>query len=406
MKRILVFLFFLLLMQHVSAQAPPHLEPVTITEMVPVKIDFDKESQQSGSLFLQPDTNYRFTECRNAEGTVGYLIEAKDCVFLVGILLGHQFEDCCEVGLQDVQRAETMLAKVLDRRADSAQIIQRAFTAPYFYQYIRQYVFYLNPEGDTCVHINCIHNSDVMPEDKEFFPFRSRPDLHYMRVFDGDDNYWNADLNLTKGKLLTYDVNGPTIHEVDGRNYEPRGLYQKTLFQSWWPIQESYSFEQLPTAVKEAALSQIDKTEITECEFFSTKYIWAYREKKDGSGVSERKRYKKGDYYKIYSDTICRGFDAKGRMVYIANEEYMGRLDPIYLNRIDGTDTMMAAIERDMSARGRNFGKYGYIQWVEQVDDRYVIAVVYNPPIPADFFCAYYTLDSKGQVEGVTLHQR
>lgn len=398
-------MFFLLLMQHVSAQAPPHLEPVTITEMVPVKIDFELERQQSSG-FIRVDTNYRFTECRNAEGTVGYLIEAKDCVFLVGILLGHQFEDCCEVGLQDVQRAENMLAKVLDRRADSAQIIQRAFTAPYFYQYIRQYVFYLNPEGDTCVHINCIHNSEVMPEDKEFFPFRSRPDLHYMTVFDGDDNFWNADLNLTRGKLLIYDVNGPTIHYVDGRNNEPLGLYQKTLFQSWWPIQESYSFEQLPTAVKEAALSQIDKTEITECVYFSTKYIWAYREKKDGSGVSKRKRYKKGDYYKIYSDTICRGFDAKGRMVYIANEEYMGRLDPIYLNRIDGIDTMMAAIERDMSARGSNFGKYGYIQWVEQVGDRYVIAEVYNPPIPADFFCAYYTLDSKGQVEGVTLHQR
>jgi hypothetical protein len=67
------------------------------------------------------------------------------------------------------------------------------------------------------------------------------------------------------------------------------------LFQIWWPIQEPYSFEQLPTAVKEAALSQIDNTEITECVYFSTKYIWAYREKKDGSGVSKRKRYKKGD---------------------------------------------------------------------------------------------------------------
>lgn len=406
MKRILVFLFFLILMQRVGAQELPHLEPVTISEMVPVEFDFDKERQQSGSRFHQPDTNYRFTECRNAEGTVGYLIEPTDCVFLVGILLGHQFEDCCEVGLQDVQRAETMFAKVLDRRADSAQIIQRAFTAPYFYQYIRQYVFYLNPEGDTCVHINCIHNSEVMPEDQEFFPFRFRPDLHYMIVFDGDDNFWNADLNLTRGKLLTYDVNGPTIHYVEGRNNEPRGLYQKTLFQMWWPIQEPYSFEQLPTAVKNAVLSQIDTVGISGYQHFSTKYIWAYREKKDGSGVSERKRYKKGDYYKIYSDTICHGFDAKGRMVYIGNVKYLGRLDPIYLNRINGIDTMMAAIDRDMSVRGRNFGKYGYIQWVEQVGDRYVIAVVYNPPIPADFFCAYYTLDSKGQVEGVTLHQR
>lgn len=404
MKRILVFLFFLLLMQHVSAQAPPHLEPVTISEMVPVEIDFELERQQSSG-FIRVDTNYRFTECRNAEGTVGYLIEAKDCVFLVGILLGHQFEDCCEVGLQDVQRAENMLAKVLDRRADSAQIIQRAFTAPYFYQYIRQYVFYLNPEGDTCVHINCIHIREVMPEER-FFHSRMRPDLRYIVVLDGSDDFWNADLNLTKGKLLTFDVNGPTIHYVDGRNNEPLGLYQKTLFQSWWPIQESYSFEQLPTAVKKAVLSQIDPVGISGYQHFSTKYIWAYREKKDGSGVSKRKRYKKGDYYKIYSDTICRGFDAKGRMVYIGNVKYLGRLEPIYLNRIDGIDTMMAAIERDMSARGSNFGKYGYIQWVEQVGDRYVIAVVYNPPIPADFFCAYYTLDSKGQVEGVTLHQR
>lgn len=404
MKRILVFLFFLLLMQHVSAQAPPHLEPVTISEMVPVEIDFELERQQSSG-FIRVDTNYRFTECRNAEGTVGYLIEAKDCVFLVGILLGHQFEDCCEVGLQDVQRAENMLAKVLDRRADSAQIIQRAFTAPYFYQYIRQYVFYLNPEGDTCVHINCIHIREVMPEER-FFHSRMRPDLRYIVVLDGSDDFWNADLNLTKGKLLTFDVNGPTIHYVDGRNNEPLGLYQKTLFQSWWPIQESYSFEQLPTAVKKAVLSQIDPVGISGYQHFSTKYIWAYREKKDGSGVSKRKRYKKGDYYKIYSDTICRGFDAKGRMVYIGNVKYLGRLEPIYMNRIDGIDTMMAAIERDMSARGRNFGKYGYIQWVEQVGDRYVIAVVYNPPIPADFFCAYYTLDSKGQVEGVTLHQR
>ena len=369
-----------------------------------MEIDFELERQQSSG-FIRVDTNYRFTECRNAEGTVGYLIEAKDCVFLVGILLGHQFEDCCEVGLQDVQRAENMLAKVLDRRADSAQIIQRAFTAPYFYQYIRQYVFYLNPEGDTCVHINCIHIREVMPEER-FFHSRMRPDLRYIVVLDGSDDFWNADLNLTKGKLLTFDVNGPTIHYVDGRNNEPLGLYQKTLFQSWWPIQESYSFEQLPTAVKKAVLSQIDPVGISGYQHFSTKYIWAYREKKDGSGVSKRKRYKKGDYYKIYSDTICRGFDAKGRMVYIGNVKYLGRLEPIYLNRIDGIDTMMAAIERDMSARGRNFGKYGYIQWVEQVGDRYVIAVVYNPPIPADFFCAYYTLDSKGQVEGVTLHQR
>lgn len=406
MKKLPIILFFLLLAHHVSAQKLPHLVPMTITEMVSVEIDFDKERQQSGGLF-RVDTTKRFTECRNVERTIGYLVEPKDCWYLGGQLLSHGFGGCCEVGLRELQRAETVLAEALDRRADSAQQIQRAFTAPYFYEYIRQYVFYLNPEGDTCVHINCIHISEVMPEEEEFFQFRFRPDIHYyMIIWDGDDDFWNADLNLTRGKLLSCDVNGPTIHMVEGRNDEPRGLYEKTLFQIGWPIQESCSFEQLPIAVKKVVLSQVDTVEITEYQHFSTKYIWAYREKKDGSAVSERKRYKKGDYYRIYSDTICRGFDAKGRMVYIGNEEYLGRLDLAYLSHIAEIDTIMEAIGRDLSARGRDFGKYGYIQWVEQVGDHYVLAVIYDPPIPADFLRAYYTIDRKGRMEGVTLHQR
>lgn len=56
-----------------------------------------------------------------------------------------------------------------------------------------------------------------------------------------------------------------------------------------------------------------------------------------------------------------------------------------------------------MSARGCDYGKYGYIQWVEQVGDHYVLAAVYNPPISADFLIAYYTFDNKGRMEGVTL---
>lgn len=405
MKKILAFLLFLLLAHHASAQKPPHLVPVEITEMVPVEIDFDKERQQSGG-FFRADTTKRFMECRNSERTIGYLVEPKDCWYLGGQSLSHRLGDCCEVGLREVQWAETVLAKVLDRRADSAQQIQKAFTAPYFYEYIRQYVFYLNPEGDTCVHINCIHISEVMPEEEEFFQFRFRPDIQlYMIICDGDDNFWNADLNLTRGKLLSCDVNGPTIHMVEGRNDEPRGLYGKTLFQIGWPIQESCSFEQLPIAVKKAILSQMDTIGVTEYQHFSTKYIWTYREKKDGSGVSERKRYKRGDYYRLYSDTICRGFDAKGRMVYIGNE-YLGCLDQACLSHITEIDTIMEAIGQDLAARGRDFDKYGCIQWVEQVGDHYVLAVIYDPPVSADFLWAFYTFDRNGRMEGVTLYQR
>ncbi len=397
MKKVLAFLLLLFPLQFAIAQKLPHLEPVTITEMVPVEM----ESQQSDG-FFHADTNCRFIECRNSEMTVGYLIEPKVDWWWC---LGMKGDICYNVGLRDVQRAETVFANTMDRRADSAQQIQRAFTAPYFYQYIRQYVFYLNSEGDTCVHINCIHISEVMPEER-FFPYRLRPDLDYIDVFDGDDDFWKADLNLTQGKLLSYDVNGPMIHIVEGRNDEPRGLYDKTLFQYPWPIQEPYSFEQLPTVVKKAVLSQIDTVGISDYQYFSTKYVWDYMEEKDGNGVSIRKRYKKGDYYKIYSDTICRGLDAKGRIVYVGNEEYLGRLDQKYLSNFAGIGTVLAAIEHDMSARGRNYEKYGYIQWVEQVGDDYVVAAIYNPPVPADFLRAYYTIDRKGNIKGVTINQR
>ena len=66
----------------------------------------------------------------------------------------------------------------------------------------------------------------------------------------------------------------------------------------------------------------------------------------------------------------------------------------------------MSAIKCDMIARGYDYEKYGYIQWVEQVGDYYVLAVIYNPPIPADFLYVYYTLDDKGQIKGVYLEQR
>ena len=63
MKKLPIILFFLLLMHHASAQKPPHLVPVTITEMVPVNDSVDE--------------HLRFIECRNSDKTVGYLIEPK-----------------------------------------------------------------------------------------------------------------------------------------------------------------------------------------------------------------------------------------------------------------------------------------------------------------------------------------
>ena len=389
MKKLPVILFFLLLMHHASAQKPPHLVPVSITEMLPVD-DND-------------DEYLRFIECRNSDKTVGYLIEPKGDW---GWFPGMKGDILHHIGLREVQRAETVFANTMDRRADLAHQIQRPFTAPYFYQYIRQYVFYLAQEGDTCVHINCIHISEVMPEE-QYFSHRLRPDLHYIVAFDGDDNFWKADLNLTQGKLLSFDVNGPTIYYVEGRNDEPCGLYEETLFAKDGFLDEQLChFNQLPATVKKAILSIADTTEISSYHRFSHIYTWKYRVKKNGKEVTKPQKHRIGNHYRIFTDTICRGFDAKGRLVYVGNDEYLGRLDLTYLSHIAEIDTIMEAIGRDLSARGCDFGKYGYIQWVEQVGDHYVVAVIYDPPIPADFLRAYYTFDRNGRMEGVTLYQR
>ena len=375
MKRILALLSFLLLMQYASAQKPPHLVPMTISEMVPGDDDVND--------YL------RFIECRNSEKTVGYLVEPKDDWFF----LGQRGEVCHNIGLHEVQRAETLFTTVMDKRADSAQQIHRTFTAPRFYQYIRQYVFCRTDEGDTCVRITC-----VMPS-----MFGSRPAYQYIDgVCDGDDNYWKADLNLTRGRLLDYSVNGPTYYYVEGRNDEPCGLYEKTLFAKDWSLDaKDCDFKQLPEAVKKATLSLTDTTKISGCQHFSHYYTWKYRMKK-----TRMKKHKVGDHYRIFTDSISHGFDAQGRHVYVGNEEYLGRLDPTYLSYIPEIDTMMVAIRLDLSRRGRNFEKYGYIQWAEQVDNHYVLAVVYDPPVPADFLTAYYTFDRYGRIEGVSLWQQ
>ena len=397
MKHFAVFALFLLFLPFVRAQKPEHLVPVTISEITPVVIDIEQEREINHC--FHSDTSLRFFACRNTEKVVGYLIEAEECGNLKALWALGKDEECCRVGLREVQKAEALFAKTLDLRCDSAQQIHRAFTAPRFYEYIRQYVFYTTTDGDTCVHINC-----VMPDDESLCP--TRPSYNYVIVFDGDDYYWTADLNLSKERLISYDVNGPTLYFVEGRNKEPQGLYSERIFdRAWHPAEHKYRFDQLPTAVQKTLLSRMDTARITYCEHFSPKYVWKIHKKKNGEEVVTRKHYKSGNYYRIYSDSLCCGYDAKGRMLYIAPEKQNGRLGRENLSHIEQIDTMIATIARDLSARGRDYAKYGSIRWAEQVSDHYVLAVMYNAPIYADFLHAYYTFDRNGRLEGVALRQ-
>lgn len=387
-----IFLFFLSLTAF--AQKPPRLVPVVIAEMVPVD-SVDNQDTRSNPCSGWVDTNIRFTACRNVDGVVGYLLEPKNDTILELILLDTASRRC-GIGLSEVQRAEVLFAKVMDLRVDSAQRIHRAFTAPRFYQYVRQYVFFLNSDGDTCVHINCI-----MREESNCPP---SPGRRYVVVSDGDDYYWTADLNLTRNRLLSCRVNGPTLHFVDGRNDEPRGIYREAIFErSWSWVEKSCKFDQLPDAVQQAVLSQTDTAQVSFCQHFSPKYVWKSYKKKNGEEVVKRKRYKSGNYYRVCMDTLCLGYNAKGRMLYVGTEPYLGWIDRAYLSHIPGIDVMIAEIVRDLSTRGRDFSKYGGIRWAEQVGNRYVLAVVYRPPVRADDLILYYTFDRNGRIEGVTL---
>ena len=397
MRNIAILLLFLFFGHCVSAQKPAHLDAVAVTKMVPVD-SIDNQDTRSTPCSDWVDTNIRFTACLNADGVVGYLLEPKDDSYLKQMAFGHFDIDskCCGAGLREVQRAEVLFAKVMDLRVDSAQRIHRAFTAPRFYQYVRQYVFFLNSDGDTCVHINCI-----MREESNCPP---SPGRRYVVVSDGDDYYWTADLNLTRNRLLSCRVNGPTLHFVDGRNDEPRGIYSETIFERYWPLAEkSCKFDQLPDAVQNVVLSQTDTAQVSFCQHFSPKYVWKSYKKKNGEEVVKRKRYKSGSYYRVYMDTLCLGYDAKGRLLYVGTEPYLGWIDRAYLSHIPGINTMIAEITRDLSARGRDFAKYGGIRWAEKLGDRYVLAVVYNPPVNADALILYYTFDRNGRIEGVTL---
>lgn len=402
MRNIAFLLLFLFFGHCVSAQKPAHLDAVAVTKMVPVD-SIDNQNTKTNSCSGWVDTNIRFTACLNADGVVGYLLEPKDDSYLK-LTLSDMDLRRCGAGLREVQRAEALFAKVIDLRVDSAQEIHRAFTAPRFYQYVRQYVFFLNPDGDTCVHINCIMREE------SYCP--SRPGRQYVVVCDGDDDYWTADLNLTRGRLLSFHVNGPEIWLVPGRNNEPRGVYRETVFgRSAWS-EKNCSFDQLPTAVQRSVLLKMDTTQISRYQCFSQKFMWGIREKKNGEQVFWRKPYKSALYYRVYVDGICWGYNKKGQRLYVAKsvhwedsdeDEKYWSLDRKNLSHIAGVDKMLDAISQDMSARGRDFAKYGGIRWAEKLGDRYVLAVEYNPPVDADALILYYTFDRNGRMEGVTL---
>ena len=360
------------------AQELEHLRPIPVTEISVATHDTSKyKSPIAKQLCSYIDTSITFNECRNDTGVVGYLLDFHDNQPFRGYrsIWKHTSNSsegiAIHVGLKEVQRAEILLAKELDLKADSSQEIQRALTAPRFYQYTRQYIFYVEEGGDTCVSINF-----AIPEEYNCM------DSRYLTVSDGGDDYWNAVLNLSKGQILHYYVNGPEIITVKGRSKEPHGLSRDCIFRNGAKWREKViPYNQLPKKVRTRVVNPNDTTNV---------YIEVFH---------------KGQlYYTIFSDSIQKGYQHNGTWLFTGAENlFCGDLPERHLQKVPHIKKMLSYIHDDMSRRGRDFKKYGKLISLEVVDKYYVIHIWYCPNIDYYKMWAAYTFDRNGDFEGIDI---
>ena len=368
-------LLIILCLLPLMAVGQERLEPLKVVSIAPVPKDTTRYEHGTPEYWFHiTDTpKLDFFECRGDTGVVGYLMKTADSVHrhsFESSVKGHLLDDA---GLPEVQRAEVVLAEVLNLRADSAQRIAEVFTAPRSYRFTRQYIIYLNSMGDTCAFVNCL-----MADEDNF------PDRSFIIWNDGDDNYWHIKLNLTRRQLLDADINGPMIVWVDGRSKEPHGLDSLTVFGWMGGDIQYFDCDVLPKAVRSHLPKEYHIDGMTQY---------------DGFTVNGNK------YYTIsYSSGTEVGFDNHGRWLFLYKKDSLTQEE---LVRMTGSTRIYEAVVKDMAARGRDFPRYGWIQAVERVKGCFVVEVKYYPSNApgsqgntADMY-ARYTIDKKGRVIGI-----
>ena len=373
----IVIVALLLFATHTTllAQLPERLIPMNVTALEAVDMTKFPKSDNPWDNWDKPDTTIRFTACKGDTSVIGYVMEDNIGIpFLLPFVHSDSakpYHPC----LEDVQRAEVLFAEVLNFRTDSANQVPRVFLAPYFYQYIRQYIFYLNKQNDTCVYINLVQFQRA----KEY-----GVDRRFLLVHDGGDHYWHAKINLTKRQLLDYNINGPLVHVSRGRNSEPIGLYNKTLNYEYYYNYYSakrFNYREYPKAVERQLPPRHDNSGVT-CVYHIKKGLRKYYSVKFGDGV-------------------ILTYRSNGKLISVATNDNVAGLSVEDLSLFPGADTLVNAIERDMRAIGRDFRKNGVIMWIEKVKGCYVIAARYESPTPIYGMVAYYTFDRKGQISSV-----
>jgi len=77
-----------------------------------------------------------------------------------------------------------------------------------FKNYYRQYVCYIENNGDSVAFINAFYKIDFRPMPGDSVKRRDDWQFYLIEVKDGGDCYWNISINLSKKKYYNFIVNG------------------------------------------------------------------------------------------------------------------------------------------------------------------------------------------------------
>lgn len=342
------------------AQTLKRLEPVTITSMTEVKRDTIEEYDREGLLFFRGLPENIFYQCFNGENTVGYLIQPADTTSRLFQELsknGHPVK----VGLRELNLAEATFAISLDNMVDSAHQVPRCFTTLRFYEYQRQYVFYQDDTGDTCVYINCY----ILLDDDW------HPEQHFIDVSDGGDYFWYARLNLSKGKLTSYEVNESDKGTWGRKSRTFCGRTEVSVFDGF--AYPDIPYNSLPKTVRKLVI----KKEVSQIESVTTPSQTFFRIK--------------------FTDGSVKGYNANGECLFVWFDQKVSS-QMVYHDVVPDFDSILDAIDADMAAHGYDFRHDGMVRRVDTIDGDWRITV--DMWKSGKRLMVMYTINPTGQIIG------
>jgi hypothetical protein len=141
------------------------------------------------------------------EGTIFKSTYPKDKLF---ILPSDSLTKFTPTG-EDIKLAETILNEQI-QKVNNPRINQfgkSQYIDKNLNKYFRQYVGFINEQGDSVIHINFHWNRfTIFDRIKGYWDDRLEYTSDFSQPLDGGSRYWNINVNLSEGHLYGLSVNG------------------------------------------------------------------------------------------------------------------------------------------------------------------------------------------------------